>query len=637
MCGICGVYNYRADDPVDGSALETMKDLLAHRGPDEDGTHIEEHVGLGHRRLSIIGLSTGRQPLANEDESVWVSFNGEIYNHRELRQGLLARGHRFRTETDTEVLVHLYEEKGANFVDDLRGMFAIAIWDRKARKLVLARDRLGKKPLYWYADSERLIFASELKSILSYPGVERSPNWKALHHYLSLAYVPAPLTAFEGIATLPAAHVLEVSDGKVDVRRYWDIEFRDGDDRSLDELEQELDEAFDETVKIRLESEVPLGVFLSGGVDSSAVAQRMSKHIDRSLMSTTIRFEDPKYDESEQATEFAKLLGADHQVRDVGAGSTDLIEKILWHFDEPFADPSALPTYYLCQAARESLTVAISGDGGDELFAGYSRYGQIAREESLRGRVPSMLRQLVRPFATFYPKYARGKTLLDNLNLDAGAATANSFFYFDGRDKASMYSDELAGYLADQHRTDRLFASIWNECGSNDPISRAQFLDYRSYLVDDILVKVDRMSMAHSLEVRSPLLDHRLAELVATFPSSTKLRDGEAKFIFRRMLSKHLPHEVLNRPKRGFAVPLHRWFRGELRDWLRDVLFDGTLLARGYFRREYLENLWKTHQDGGSKIIDLGTHFWILLMFELWHRNYIDSTKFLESELVAAR
>ncbi len=634
MCGICGVYCHRDDETVDAAALERMKSLIRHRGPDEDGTHVEARAGLGHQRLSIIGVSTGRQPLSNETGSVWVSFNGEIYNYRPIRERLIANGHQFRTETDTEVLVHLWEEEGVHFVDHLRGMFAIAIWDRDQNKLVLARDRLGKKPLYWYSDDRRLVFASEIKSILAYPDVPRSPNLEALHHYLSLSYVPAPHTAFEGIQALPAGHVLEASDGKVDVRRYWDVRF-ESDERPVDELVDRLDEAFDEAVRIRLESEVPLGVFLSGGVDSSAVSHRMVQHLDRTLLSTTIRFDDPRYDESVAAEEFARWLGTDHHVRDVGPGSTDLVEKILWHFDEPFADASALPTYFLCQAARESLTVALSGDGGDEMFAGYNRYAQVAHEESLRRRLPAVIRQLIRPFAAMWPKHARGKTLLDNLNLSVPAAAGNTFFYFDHRDKSGLYSGALRDFLAERFRTDQLYRSLYDACASSDPISRVQYVDYRSYLVDDILVKVDRMSMAHSLEVRSPLLDHELVELVATFPSTAKFRDGGGKHIFKKMLERHIPREVLYRPKQGFSVPLQGWFRGELREMMEDTLFGGSLARRGYFDTTYLEGLWKRQQTGGSRVIDLGSHFWILLMFELWHRTYIDSTEFLRTEVKA--
>jgi len=635
MCGICGVYRFHQDEGIDSSALETMKTLLAHRGPDEEGSHIEPQIGLGHRRLSIIGLSTGKQPLSNEDGRVWVSFNGEIYNYRELRDRLLSRGHRFRTQTDTEVLVHLYEDKGVDFVDDLRGMFAIAIWDRDQRKLVLARDRLGKKPLYWYSDGNGVVFASEIKAILAYPGVPREPRLKAIHHYLSLAYVPAPLTAFEGISSLPAGHVFEASGGNIQVRKYWDLSF-EPEPRPVEELEDELDSAFDEAVRIRLESEVPLGVFLSGGVDSSAVAERMSRNMTQRLISTTIRFEDPRFDESDQAEELAALLGTEHHVLDVGPGSMDVVEQILWHFDEPFADPSALPTYFLCKAARESLTVALSGEGGDELFAGYSRYAQIAREETMRRRIPGILRKLLLPIAHVFPRHARGKTVLENLNLPPGEAAANTFFYFAGRDKASLYSPDMACFLADDLQTDRLFGSLWQACESDDPISRAQYVDYKSYLVDDILVKVDRMSMAHSLEVRSPLLDHRLIDLLATYPSDVKLHNGRSKHIFKKMLERHLPASVLQRPKRGFAVPLHRWFRGELKEWLHDVLFSGSLLDRGYFRREYVESLWKAQQEGGSRVVDLGTHFWILLMLELWHRTYIDSKDFLRTATTVA-
>ena len=630
MCGICGVYCRDSDQAVDPGALERMKTLISHRGPDQDGSHVEPQVGLGHRRLSIIGVGNGKQPLSNETGDVWVVFNGEIYNYRGLREGLRSRGHKFRSDSDTEVLVHLYEEDGPDFVRKLRGMFSIALWDRSRRRLVLARDRLGKKPLYWFDDGKRVIFASEIKSILSYPDVPRTPDLEAIHHYLSLAYVPAPLTAFEGVRTLPGGHLL-VADAKgVEQRSYWDLEF-EASERPFAELVDELDAKFQDAVDVRLESEVPLGVFLSGGVDSSAVAHRMSKSLSRQVTSTTIRFEDPAYDESEAAKSFADWIGTDHQVRDVGASSTDVIERILWHFDEPFADPSALPTYWLCKAARESLTVALSGDGGDEMFAGYNRYAQVAKEETLRRRLPAVLRRLVLPFAAVWPKHARGKTLLDNLNLSTAEAAGNTFFYFDGRDKRSLYSGEMRAYLAKQFETADLYRGLYAACESSDPISRVQYVDYKSYLVDDILVKVDRMSMAHSLEVRSPLLDHELVELVASFPSDVKLREGGGKYIFKKMLERHIPQEVLYRPKQGFSVPLTGWFRGELKTLIEDSIFGGSLVQRGYFDMDWLERLWKRQQTGGNRVIDLGIHFWALLMLELWHRNYIDSKNFLHA------
>jgi asparagine synthase (glutamine-hydrolysing) len=639
MCGICGVYRFAEDDPISPDGLETMKEMILHRGPNQEGTYVESFAGLGHRRLSIIGVSDGRQPLSNETGTVWISFNGEIYNYRPLKERLLAQGHKFATKTDTEVLVHLYEEKGADLVHEIHGMFAIAIWDREKRKLLLVRDRIGKKPLYYLQDSKQILFASELKAILAYPGVKRSPNLEALHHYLSLGYVPAPLTAFEGISTLPAGHLLEISrGGKSRVAPYWDVSFEprsseesSGGGAGDEALIDRLDEQFDDAVKVRLESEVPLGVFLSGGVDSSAVAHRMKRHLTQPLVSTTIRFTDPRYDESPQAKEVSDLIGTDHRVHEVAPGSTEIIERILWHFDEPFADASALPTFFLCKTARESLTVALSGDGGDEMFAGYERYRQIAREDALRRRIPGFLRKLLRPIERIYPVHGRGRALLENLNLDPAAAGANSFFVFGHRHKELLYSGGFRQLLAEKFRTDSLFRRFYEACRSPDPISKAQYTDYKSYLVDDICVKVDRMSMAHALEVRAPLLDHRLVELVASYPSTLKLREGQSKHIFKRMLERHLPASVLHRPKRGFGVPLTAWFRKEVRGLVESVLLDGQLFRRGYFERGYLEGLWKRQQDGNWKTSDLGTHFWMLLMLELWHRMYIDTNDFLRA------
>lgn len=628
MCGICGVYRYQEDAPISAEGLEAMKDMIRHRGPNQEGSYLEPHLGLGHRRLSIIGVSDGRQPISNETGSVWITFNGEIYNYRELKEGLLARGHTFRTKTDTEVIVHLYEEKGADFVHELRGMFAIGIWDKDRRRLILARDRLGKKPLYYRDDGKQILFGSELKCILAYPGVPRSPDEESLHHYLSLGYVPAPRTAFRGISTLPAGHLLEVSRGRAPVvRQYWDVQFRESV-RTEAEAMEEVDGAFEEAVRVRLESEVPLGVFLSGGTDSTAVAHRMSRSFQQKLVSTTIRFEDPRFDESTEAAEVAELLGTEHHVHEVGPGSTDIVERILWHFDEPFADASALPTYFLCKTAREQLTVALSGDGGDEMFGGYTRYAELLRQDRLRQAVPGILRKLLLPLQGLYPVNFRGRALLENLNLSFPEAACNSFFYFARRHKADIYSKTFRGYLADTYRTENIFGRFFDACASRDPLSRLQYVDYKSYLVDDICVKVDRMSMAFALEVRAPLLDQKLVELVATYPSSLKLADGVRKRIFKALLKRYLPERVVDRPKRGFGVPLSAWFRKEIKGLFESVLRDGKLAGRGYFEPAYLEKLWSEQQRGSSATSDLGTHCWILLMFELWHRMYIDSDAF---------
>ncbi|MBI4605062.1 MAG: asparagine synthase (glutamine-hydrolyzing) [Planctomycetes bacterium] len=637
MCGICGVYRHARDEPVSPEGLEAMKDMLRHRGPDQEGTHLEPFVGLGHRRLSIIGVADGRQPLSNEAGTVWISFNGEIVNYRELREGLIARGHRFATRTDTEAIVHLYEEEGPAWVERLRGMFAIAIWDRERRRLLLARDRLGKKPLYYRSDGRQILFASELKAILAYPGVERAPDLEALHHYLSLAYVPAPRTAFRGIRALPAGSLLEVTpEGAGEPRPYWDVSFepRTG---PAEAFEEELDQAFDEAVRIRLESEVPLGVFLSGGIDSSAVAHRMTRHLERPLVSTTIRFADPRFDESRDAEAVARLLGTEHHVHDVGPESAEVIAAILWHFDEPFADASAIPTYFLSKTARESITVALSGDGGDEMFAGYERYAELERQERLRRALPSLLRSALRPLARLYPLHARGRALLESLTLTPAEAAAGAAMHLGPRHKRRLYSGELARFLEERLDTGALLEALHDRCSSPDAVSRAQYADYRSYLADDILVKVDRMSMAHSLEVRSPLLDHRLVERVASFPRALKLEGGETKRVFKRVLSRSLPAEVLGRPKRGFTPPLSAWFRGELKEFLAALLFDGRLERRGYFSKVYLGALWKRCQRGLGSTTDLSTHVWILAMLELWHRLYIDGSDFLTPPRTARR
>ena len=633
MCGICGVYRFAKDAPVSKDDLEAMKNMIRHRGPNQEGSYLEPYLGLGHRRLSIIGVSDGRQPLSNETGSVWISFNGEIYNYREIKSWLLERGHQFRTKTDTEVLVHLYEERGPDFVDELRGMFAIAIWDRDKQKLLLVRDRIGKKPLYYRIDSKQVLFASELKAILSYPGVPREVNHEAIHHYLSLGYVPAPMTAFRGISTLPAGHMLEVeAGGNTNLRQYWDLDFQPRE-MSEEQAADAFEEAFDEAVRLRLESEVPLGVFLSGGTDSTAVAYQMRQHLKQRLVSTTIRFTDPQFDESRQAEEVARLIGTEHNAYDVGPGSVDMVEKILWHFDEPFADASALPTYFLCKTARESLTVALSGDGGDEMFAGYERYSELMKQERLRRRVPSILRKLLIPLQSLYPVNFRGRAFVENMNLDFQSAACNSFFYFGNRHKDAAYGNDFRAYLASKFRTNNIFGAFFDACGAWDSLSSLQYIDYKSYLVDDICVKVDRMSMAHALEVRAPLLDHKLIELVARMPSGFKLKNGRKKHLFKQVLSRRLPQSVIDRPKRGFGVPLSAWFRKEIKGLFESVLRDGKLASRGYFDGNYLERLWSAQQGQARATTELGTHCWILLMLELWHRKYIDSDDYRKQML----
>ena len=630
MCGICGIY-HTDGAPARSDTVAAMKRMLVHRGPDQDGTHVEGPVGLGHRRLSIIGVADGRQPLSNEDDSIWVTFNGEIYNHHELRDELTARGHTFRTHTDTEVLVHLYEEEGAALVRRLDGMFAFAIWDQRSRRMLLARDRLGKKPLYWAQVGERFLFASELKGILAAGGVPREPNREAIHHYLGLGYVPAPLTAFVGIHQLPPGSLLTVDEyGPGGGGRYWEVDFKSSDDAPLEQMMERLDGAFDRAVAARLESEVPLGVFLSGGVDSSAVVERTSRALGRPVISTTIRFAEAAYDESPHARKVAGLLGTEHHEHLVGPGSGDLLERLLWHFDEPFADASAIPTWHLCRAARQEMTVALSGDGGDELFAGYHWYRQVVDDLARRHKVPGPFRKLAPWLLAMLPLYARGRGALAALNAEPGDAMALRRVVFSAREKRTLYGPGLTPFLGPDDGTEEWIAGGMERARAADPVSAAQASDYGGYLADDILVKVDRMSMAHALEVRSPLLDHELVEMVARFPAACKLHQGEGKFLFKKMLEKSLPNDILYRRKQGFSVPLGAWFRDDWKPVAHDLLFDGRLAKRGYFDMNALRDLWHAHEHPSRWRQDLGERIWTIMNLELWHRLYIDSARYLE-------
>jgi asparagine synthase (glutamine-hydrolysing) len=601
-----------------------MKDTLVHRGPDEEGTYTRGPVGLGHLRLSIIGVTDGRQPLSNEDGSVWVTFNGEIYNHHALRRDLEAKGHTFRTRSDTEVLVHLYEEEGDGLVSRLRGMFAFAIWDDRVRRLLVARDRVGKKPLFYTVGGGRFAFASEIKGLLALPWVARRPDLEALHHYLGLGYVPAPWTAFADIRSLPAASWMVVGpDGPGPVHRYWDPGFTADAGGEEAGMIQRLEAALDDAVAVRMESEVPLGVFLSGGVDSSAVTERVQAHSAFPVISTTIRFDHPAFDESPVARRVAEVLGTDHREYPVGPASQDLIERILWHFDQPFADESSLPTYLLCQTTRQAVTVALSGDGGDELFAGYAWYAQLVDALRRRRRVPAWLRGALPLFLAAYPLHARGRARLLALLQGPGETFANMGLRLRAEEKDRLYGEALRPLLGPECATEAWVAGLFAQ-GPQAPVSAAQYTDLHAYLTDDVLVKVDRMSMAHALEVRSPLLDHELIEHVARLPWDCKLRGGEGKYLFKRLLSRRLPEDVVYRKKQGFSVPIDDWLKGDMGAFVRDALFDGRLAARGYFDMDRLAGLWRLQQHRRRWHADLGARLWAIVVLELWHRLYID-------------
>ena len=626
MCGISGIYNLDGA-PVDRSLLEHMNDTMIHRGPDGSGIYIDRGIGLGHRRLAIIDLHTGKQPMATEDGTLQVVFNGEIYNFLELRKVLEGFGHRFRTQSDTEVLLYSYRQWGELFVEHLRGMFAIALWDSSNRKLMLIRDRVGKKPLYYFLNDKRLVFGSELKALLADPSIPREMDPAALDAYCSFGYVPSPLSIFKGIKKLPPAHMAVCTPDKTSLHAYWDVNM----DTVTEPIEEgravaELREIFDESVRLRMISDVPLGAFLSGGVDSSAVVASMSLQDKANPCKTAaIGFDDKQFNELEFAGIVAKQYNTDHSEFVVRPDALDIIEKMVWHFDEPFADSSALPTWYVSKMARQKVTVALSGDGGDETFAGYiKRYSKNRFEHNVRRRLPSFIRQgLLGPLANIYPRVdfmprpLRLKSFLTNLSLQHEQAYFRDMsFYFKPEMKKKLYTPDFAVQV-NAGGAQGFIASHFAKNHNPDSTTRVQYVDIKSYLPEDILVKVDRMSMAHSLEVRAPILDHKVMEYAARLPSNMKLNGKESKYIFKKMNKDRLSGEILYRKKQGFNVPLDGWLRGDLKELAHDTLFGSKSGLNDYFNISYVQNIWDNHQ---GKRENNGTPLWGLMMFGLWKR-----------------
>jgi asparagine synthase (glutamine-hydrolysing) len=627
MCGLVGIFDLRGERPVDEPLLGRMNERQRHRGPDEGGVHVEPGVGLGHRRLSIIDLASGQQPLYNEDGSVVIVFNGEIYRYADTAAELARRGHRFRTRSDTEVIVHAWEEWGEACVDRLRGMFAFALWDRNRRTLFLARDRLGKKPLYYARIADgHLVFGSELKSLLVHPGLDRTVDPRAVEDYFAYGYVPDPKTIFAGVAKLPPGHSLTVVRGRPvpTPRRYWDVAFEPSLQVRESDAARELIDRFREATRIRMVAEVPLGAFLSGGVDSSAVVAAMAGVSADPVKTCTISFDDPAYDEARYAAEVARRYGTEHHVERVDPESFELLDTLTDVYDEPFADSSALPTYRVCQLARRHVTVALSGDGGDESLAGYRRYRWHTYEERVRRLLPAALRHgLFGLLGRLYPKLDRAPQVLRAKSTFESLARDSVDGYFHAvstlgdplRERlfAPGFRRELQGYRAAEVLREHAAAAP-----AKHPLSLAQYLDLKTWLPGDILVKVDRASMAHALEVRSPLLDHTLVEWLARLPPGLKVRGREGKYLFKKVLEPLLPHETLYRRKMGFSVPLARWFRGPLRERVRESLLGPVLGASGWFDRAFLEHLIDAHEAG---VRDYSVPIWSLLMFEAFQRR----------------
>ena len=627
MCGIAGfVHEQEAPSARERAAvLERMCRVIRHRGPDDQGTLITERAALGMRRLSIIDLAGGHQPLANEDGTVSIVFNGEIYNYKELQRELAARGHRFQTNSDTETIVHAYEEYGPACVEHLRGMFAFAIWDERTHKLFLARDRAGKKPLY-YALTPRgtLVFGSELKSLLEHPEIERTINPEAVDAYLTFGYVPDPLCILRGVRKLPPAHHLTYAAGRLALMQYWDFPFAveaGAPERRAEDYLEELRALLDEAVRIRLIADVPLGAFLSGGVDSSAVVGLMARHSERPVKTFSIGFNEDSYDELKYARVAAKHFHTEHHEFVVTPDICQLVGELAWHFDEPFADPSALPTYMVSKLAREHVTVALSGDGGDELFAGYTRY-LVEQQRAPFERVPGVVRRnLMRPLSRHLPHGAWGRNYLHNVSLDAVERFLDSVSVFTKLTKRALYTSAFRAQLKDDGLASARFRFLASRVKTGEPLDVLLYLDSKTYLPGDILTKVDRMSMAVSLEARAPLLDHKLIEFVARIPAALKLHNGETKHIFKRAIADFVPASILHRAKQGFGVPIQQWINERLRTQMHDTLTDARTRARGYVEPHYVAQLLAEHERGRR---DHAAPLWALYMLELWHRVFID-------------
>ena len=627
MCGIAGIFDYRGRAEIDRTLLRRMTDILGHRGPDGDGFHFAPGIGLGHRRLAIIDLATGDQPLFNENCTICIVYNGEIYNFQPLMAELTALGHVFRTRSDTEVIVHAWEEWGVACLDRFNGMFAFALWDAAKEILFLARDRLGEKPLYYsFLPDGRLLFASELKSLLLSPQVDRELDPQAIEEFFAFGYIPDPRSIYRGVRKLPPAHYLLIRRGEPppEPSAYWDLRFLDRTSIRPGEVEEELIARLRESVRMRMIADVPLGAFLSGGADSSGVVAMMAGLKPEPVSTFSISFGTQGWDETAFSREIAERYGTDHHVRAVDPNSFDLLDRLATIYDEPFGDSSAMPTFRVCATARENVTVALSGDGGDEVFAGYRRYRWHCFEEHVRSWVPGALRRrlfgllgAVYPKLDWAPRPLRAKATLQELGRDSIEAYFSSVSICSdelrNRLFASNLRHELQGYNAAE-----VLTSHMTQCNSEDALSRVQYADFKTYLPGDILTKVDRASMANSLEVRVPLLDHTLVEWAAELPSNLKLHGREGKYIFKAALAPYVGKTILYRPKQGFAVPLAAWFRGPLRHRMAEMPCARALRASGLFDMATVKTLLDQHQAGER---DHSAALWSLSVFEAFLRQ----------------
>lgn len=627
MCGILGkVYN-QYERRVQPEALAGMCATLTHRGPDDEGFYLNGNVGLAMRRLSIIDVNTGKQPIHNEDRTIWTVYNGEIYNFQDLRRDLEASGHRFYTHTDTEVIVHLYEQRGVDFVRHINGMFAIAVWDESQRQLILARDRLGIKPLFFAQLPDCLLFASEIKAILA-DGLQPTIDLQALSHYLSLLYIPAPRTIYREIRKLEAGHMLIWRSDQIAVRRYWDLRGTRPSvvaGRSLADIQAELRGLLSDAVRCHLVSDVPLGAFLSGGLDSSTVVALMRQTHSGPVKTFSIGFQDPSYNELHYARLVAERFDTDHTELTVTPDVADVVARLVYYFDEPFADSSAIPTYYLSQLTRQHVTVALGGDGGDEVFAGYITY-QADKLARLYNRLPGLLTHRLVPALVHRLPVSDGKVSLDfkarrfvdHALLEPGRRHYAWKAFFDDALKRAVLSSDVLAALNASLDSYPVFQRYYEKASQYDLLNAFLYVDAAVYLPDDILVKVDRMSMAHSLEVRVPLLDHRVVEFVFGLPGRLKMPGFRLKHLLRETMRGVLPQQTLRRPKGGFNVPISAWLKHELRPLVQEYLAPNRIRQQGIFNPQGVSRLVSDHVKGQA---NYSHNIWALLVFTLWHEQ----------------
>jgi asparagine synthase (glutamine-hydrolysing) len=635
MCGFIGRINFDGQG-IQPELIQKMTDRIKHRGPDSQGIYVKDHVGLGHRRLSIIDLSPdGAQPMSNKDQTVWIVFNGEIYDFQKLRDDLIEKGYEFQSKSDTEVIIYLYEEYGEKCVEYLRGMFTIVIWDTKKQRIFMARDRAGQKPLKYYLNDKFIAFGSELKSLLLDPDVPKEIDLPAINHYLTLQYVPHPATGFKGIKKLPAGHTMTIdlnADGtppKVEIKPYWELSYETIEKRTEKEWVEKIRESLEESVRLRMISDVPLGAFLSGGLDSSAVVAMMAKHSSTPVKTFSIGFNEKKYNELPFARKVAQQFKTDHKEFIVEPEALKILPKLIDHYEEPYADSSAIPTWYLSEMTKEHVSVALNGDGGDENFAGYGTFPIHLFAEKVYGRIPKILRKaLVIPSTRLFHKVMKNtlsercRRFAESFETAGDSRYLRYVSYFTPEQKAELYRDDFKEEWNQMQKTEDLFLKTVGKSGSKESLYRALHFNFTSYMQDDLLVKVDIASMAFGLEARSPLLDHHFVELAAKIPYKLKLKRYKTKAIFKKALEGILPNEIIYRKKKGFAVPLEHWFRNEMKEFTADILLKEGAMIHQWLKKDVIQMYFDEHCN--TKI-NHSSKLWALLTLELWLQRFFKS------------